>query len=70
MHAAVSVAVQAFRDAERTRFLADRKAHDLSLAAFALGASDATDEDRAEYFALTTACLAEYEAKRAADGII
>lgn len=70
MHAAVSVALQAFRDHERARFLADRKAADLSRAAFGLGRSDATDEDKAEYFTETTKVLAEYDDKRAKAGII
>jgi hypothetical protein len=62
--------VQAFRDAERADFLAERKrqAHSGLLLAM-VRSEDTTDEDRAAYAVQTQAILDEYEAKRAKAGL-
>jgi hypothetical protein len=69
-NALLDAAVQAFRDAERARFLAERKDADTTAMLHAFTTDPATTrEDRHTWMAETQAILNEYEAKRAKAGI-
>ena len=64
----VQVAVEAYRTKERRDLAADRAERDMRIAAARLGL-EGTDEDRAAYFRLTEEIRAEFEAKRAKEGL-
>lgn len=64
VHPIIGAAVQAFREAERAQWLAERKGDEL-LAWMAQISKECSAEDKEVYFNLTQGIMAEYEEKRA-----